>query len=84
MRSYLFDAKHNWTGFCLAFAGLTGLIAATDPAGAAKVRNEQLVESRSTDEPIMAIISLRDQQITVYDDKGWILRAPVSSGQKGR
>ena len=32
----------------------------------------------------MAIISLRDQQITVYDAKGWILRAPISSGQKGR
>jgi hypothetical protein len=32
----------------------------------------------------MAIVSLRDQQVTVYDDKGWIMRAPVSSGQKGR
>ncbi len=32
----------------------------------------------------MAIISLHDQQITIYDDQGWILRAPVSSGQKGR
>ena len=32
----------------------------------------------------MAIVSLRNQRITVYDAKGWILRAPVSSGQKGR
>jgi hypothetical protein len=32
----------------------------------------------------MAIVSLRDQRITVYDAKGWIMRAPVSSGQKGR
>ena len=32
----------------------------------------------------MAIVSLRSQRITVYDAKGWILRAPVSSGQKGR
>ena len=32
----------------------------------------------------MAIVSLRNQQITVYDADGWILRAPVSSGQKGR
>src|SRR2546430_11295732 len=32
----------------------------------------------------MAIVSLRDQRITVYDATGWILRAPVSSGQKGR
>jgi L,D-transpeptidase-like protein len=84
MKSYLFKAKHNWTGLCLAVAGFTALIAANDPAGAAKVRNEQFVESRPADEPIMAIISLHDQQITIYDDQGWILRAPVSSGQKGR
>jgi hypothetical protein len=32
----------------------------------------------------MAIISLRSQRVTVYDAKGWILRAPVSSGEKGR
>jgi hypothetical protein len=32
----------------------------------------------------MAIIWLRGQQITVYDATGWILRAPVSSGQEGR
>jgi lipoprotein-anchoring transpeptidase ErfK/SrfK len=32
----------------------------------------------------MAIVSLREQRITVYDKNGWILRAPVSSGQKGR
>jgi lipoprotein-anchoring transpeptidase ErfK/SrfK len=32
----------------------------------------------------MAIVSLRSQRITVYDSKGWILRAPVSSGTKGR
>ena len=32
----------------------------------------------------MAIVSLRNQRITVYDANGRILRAPVSSGQKGR
>ena len=32
----------------------------------------------------MAIVSLHSQRITVYDANGWILRAPVSSGQKGR
>ena len=30
----------------------------------------------------MAIVSLRSQRITVYDAKGWILRAPVSSGRR--
>ena len=32
----------------------------------------------------MAIVSLRSQGITVYDTAGWIMRAPVSSGQSGR
>ena len=30
MKSYLFRAKHNWTGFFLAFAGITALMAAND------------------------------------------------------
>jgi hypothetical protein len=42
------------------------------------------VDARSPGEPIMAIVSLQRQQITIYDAKGLILRAPVSSGQKGR
>ena len=50
MKSYLFKAKHNWTGFFLAFAGITALMAANDPAGATKVRNEQFAESRPADE----------------------------------
>ena len=32
----------------------------------------------------MAVVSLHSQKITIYDANGWILRAPVSSGQKGR
>jgi hypothetical protein len=63
------------------------VIAAGDHAGAASRRNERSVESvtsRSAGEPIMAVVSLRSQRITVYDANGWILRAPVSSGQKGR
>src|SRR5712672_393933 len=71
----------------LAVAGLAALIAATDPAGATDRRSERAVESivqRTAGEPVMAIVSLHSQRITVYDANGWILRAPVSSGQKGR
>jgi len=61
------------------------LIAAGDDAGARSGWSPiESIESRSAGEPLMAIVSLRDQRITVYDAKGWILRAPVSSGQKGR
>src|SRR6266403_1896805 len=47
-------------------------------------RSIESIETRSASEPLMAIVSLRDQRITIYDAKGWILRAPVSSGTKGR
>jgi len=57
-----------------------------DVANAASGPTERSVMSveRPQDEPIMAIVSLRKQRITVYDANGWILQAPVSSGQKGR
>jgi hypothetical protein len=87
MKFYRFNPKHKQIGLRLAglaFASLAALMAANDLTDAARLRNEQLVESRSVGEPVMAIVSLRDQQITVYDAKGWIMRAPVSSGQKGR
>ena len=32
----------------------------------------------------MAIVSIKRQQVTIYDADGWILRAPVSSGMTGR
>ena len=51
---------------------------------APRERRIESIESRTAGEPIMAIVSLRNQRITVYDANGWILRAPVSSGQRGR
>jgi lipoprotein-anchoring transpeptidase ErfK/SrfK len=71
----------------LVIAGLAALIVAGDHAAARSARTEGSVESiqsRIAGEPIMAIVSLHDQRITLYDATGWILRAPVSSGQKGR
>src|SRR5712672_461534 len=71
----------------LAIAGLAALIAAGDHVGATDRRSERSVEfiqSRTAGQPIMAVVSLHNQRITVYDANGWIVRAPVSSGQKGR
>src|ERR1700730_4587150 len=71
----------------LVIAGLAALIAAGDHAGATDRPGERFVESieqRTAGEPIMAIVSLHNQRITIYDANGWILRAPVSSGQRGR
>jgi hypothetical protein len=75
-----------WPAY-LAVAPLAVLIAAGDHAAARSGSSERPTESiqpRSAGEPVMAIVSLRSQRITVYDSKGWILRAPVSSGTKGR
>ena len=67
---------------CLAVLSAAGHDAAA--RGSRAERPIESVQSRSAGEPIMAIVSLRSQRITVYDAKGWILRAPVSSGTKGR
>jgi hypothetical protein len=32
----------------------------------------------------MAIVSIKRQQVTIYDTDGWIMRAPVSTGVTGR
>src|SRR5258707_14598119 len=70
----------------LAIASWVAVFMMGDHAGAASSRNERAVASveRTAGEPIIAIVSLRNQRISVYDANGWILRAPVSSGQKGR
>jgi len=39
---------------------------------------------RNAGEPIMAIVSIKSQQVTFYDADGWVFRAPVSTGVEGR
>src|SRR4029453_15147686 len=84
------NAKHKHTGWrsaALTLAVLTLLIPAGDHAVAASSRSKHSVrsiETRRGGDPIMAIVSLRDQRMTVYDVDGWILRATVSTRQKGR
>jgi hypothetical protein len=82
------NQRRLWPAHLAIVAGVAALIAApADHAGAQERRSERSVESiesRTAGEPIMAIISLRKQRITVYDANSWIVRAPVSSGQKGR
>ena len=71
-----------------AIIGLAAVLATglADPASATHRRKAQPVETvaaRPAGEPIMAIVSLSNQRVTIYDAYGWILRAPVSSGQTG-
>jgi lipoprotein-anchoring transpeptidase ErfK/SrfK len=76
-----------YLALALTLAALAVLVAAGSDAHARSGKAERPIESiqsRSAGEPVLAIVSLRSQRITVYDAKGWILRAPVSSGTKGR
>jgi lipoprotein-anchoring transpeptidase ErfK/SrfK len=71
-----------------ATAALTALTAAS-PADAAPRQTppEQTTEGaapRDAGEPIMAIVSIKSQKVTIYDGDGWVLRAPVSTGTAGR
>jgi hypothetical protein len=47
-------------------------------------RGREVTAPRDAGEPIMAIVSIKRQQVTIYDTDGWIMRAPVSTGTTGR
>jgi lipoprotein-anchoring transpeptidase ErfK/SrfK len=72
----------------LAFAAMAALMAPTGSAAAQQTRRapppKEAVAPREAGEPIMAIVSIKSQQVTFYDAEGWILRAPVSTGTKDR
>src|SRR5215472_9455080 len=72
----------------LALAGCAVLLltGSLGPVCAQSGRNHpgyESVGSRPEGAPLMAIVALRNQRITIYDADGWILRAPISSGQPG-
>src|SRR6266700_6244616 len=75
--------RRTWLA-CAVSAALIGPGDHSTAAGRQRERAVEFIESRTPGEPIIAIVSLRSQRITVYDADGWTLRAPVSSGQKGR
>jgi hypothetical protein len=68
----------------LATAALTALNAEGATRQARPAPPTEATAPRQAGEPIMAIVSIKSQQVTVYDADGWILRAPVSTGIAGR
>ncbi len=76
-----------------ALAGLAGLIVVgnADPADAQRrretrqreVKQDEFVLNRPAGMPVMAVVALSNQRVTIYDAQGKILRAPVSTGQTG-
>ena len=64
-------------------ATLTALSAGA-AAREARPAHTEATAPRDAGKPIMAIVSIKSQQVTFYDADGWILRAPVSTGIAGR
>lgn len=83
-------SSNRWRARLHAGRAVAVALAALVVGGDALARNGsgeraiESVDSRTAGEPVMAVVSLQRQRITIYDANGWILRAPVSSGQKGR
>src|SRR5829696_3128291 len=67
-----------------AMAALTALTADAAAREARPAPPREATAPRDAGEPIMAIVSIKSQQVTLYDTDGWILRAPVSTGTTGR
>jgi hypothetical protein len=70
-----------------ALVAMAALMALTAEALARQARpapTKEATASREAGEPLMAIVSIKSQQVTFYDAEGWILRAPVSTGTEGR
>ena len=71
-----------------ATAALTALTAAPPADATARqarpARPTEAAALRDAGEPLMAIVSITSQHVTIYDADGWILRAPISSGTTGR
>jgi hypothetical protein len=81
-------AMRHWVPAAIGtFAVLTALMPPSADAAARQPRPTPIKEAwapREAGEPILAIVSIKTQQVTFYDAEGWIFRAPVSTGVKER
>ena len=78
--------KQRVAGFVLAAITATGSISITDPAAAKKntqSKQTEVANSGPRPVPLLAVVALSEQRVTIYDTNGKILQSPVSTGQKG-
>jgi L,D-transpeptidase catalytic domain len=85
------EAIRRWGPAVVTLAATAALavLTAGPPADAAAKRARppsptEATAPRAAAEPLMAIVSIKSQKVTLYDADGWILRAPVSTGTTGR
>jgi lipoprotein-anchoring transpeptidase ErfK/SrfK len=84
----LVEADRNRTGrpvFRSTLAAAAWLVLFTAVAEAREPRAatwDKIAGGRQAEKPVLAVVSLRQQKITVYDSAGPILEAPVSTGSR--
>jgi hypothetical protein len=71
------------SGIAIAILGVFFAVTIVDAAKAKEraAGREEAVQFRSPGTPVLAIVALNEQRITIYDPAGKILRAPVSTGR---
>src|ERR1700687_2438896 len=77
----------HWRPAAIVTLATAAALAALTADALTQARPAQPAETtapRNAGEPIIAIVSIKSQQVTFYDAEGWILRAPVSTGTKER
>jgi hypothetical protein len=81
--------KSTRTLYCgvaaLAIAGFAALAAGVIPAANARPGRStgRYEQSHAANTPILAIVALKEQHVSIYDATGKILEAPVSTGTTG-
>jgi hypothetical protein len=82
------EAIRRWRLPAFVMLAATAALTVAPPADAvvrhARPDSTEAAAPRDAGEPLMAIVSIESQHVTIYDADGWILRAPVSSGTTGR
>jgi len=66
-----------------ALAGLCALLPAAEGVARSREHSGEGWAPRQTGVPLLAVVALREQRVTIYDAAGKISRAPVSTGQTG-
>jgi L,D-transpeptidase catalytic domain len=81
-----FTVARHWRPAAIVTLATVIALTASLTAGAApkQAQPQEVTASRAAGEPIIAIVSIKSQQVVFYDADGWILRAPVSTGVTGR
>jgi L,D-transpeptidase catalytic domain len=79
-------AKARLAAVALVAVAMLAAISVANPSAARRAQPEERDSTQVTrpmSTPLLALVSLQDQRVTIYDKDGAILHAPVSSGQTG-